>query len=132
MIPILYMDLPEQVQRFIENELITEHGFRKPCDLDDAHSVHGLTDEQLGLLVDRRLLRIEPQHGTQRVELTHDLLTRVVGEHREQQREKEKLSQQQKKQAQKRKKLLAAVGILLLTVIAPVFSVAGLAFLFRA
>jgi eukaryotic-like serine/threonine-protein kinase len=81
-------DLPERVQRFIENELITERGFRKPCDIDDARSVHGVTDLELRRLVDRRVLRIEPQRGTERVELTHDLLTQVVREHRNQQRER--------------------------------------------
>jgi hypothetical protein len=79
-------DMPDEVQTFIENELITERGFRKPCDVDDARSVHRVTDEQLRLLVDRRLLRIEPQRGTDRVELTHDLLTGVVHEHRDQRR----------------------------------------------
>jgi hypothetical protein len=81
-------DLPERVHRFIENELITERGFRKPCDIDDARSVHGVTDQELRLLVDRRVLRIEPLRGTERVELTHDLLTRVVREHRNQRRER--------------------------------------------
>jgi hypothetical protein len=81
-------DLPERVQRFIENELITQRGFRKPCDIDDARSLHGVTDQELRLLVDRRILRIEPQRGTERVELTHDLLTRVVREHRNQWRER--------------------------------------------
>jgi hypothetical protein len=81
-------DLPERVQRFIENALITERGFRKPCDIDDAHTVHGVTDQELRVLVDRRILRIEPQRGTERAELTHDLLTRVVREHRNQWRER--------------------------------------------
>ena len=44
-------DLPERVQRFIEKELITERGFRKPCDVDDAHSVHRVTDHEMRLLV---------------------------------------------------------------------------------
>ncbi len=83
--------LPARVQRFIERDLITERGFRKPCDVDDARSVHGVTDTELALLVDRRLLRIEPARGTERVELTHDLLTRVVREDRDRRRERERL-----------------------------------------
>jgi WD40 repeat protein len=82
--------MPERVQRFIERELITERGFRKPCDIDDARTVHGVTDQELALLVDRRLLRIEPARGTERVELTHDLLTRVVREARDRQRLKDR------------------------------------------
>jgi formylglycine-generating enzyme required for sulfatase activity len=90
-------DLPEGVQRFIENELITERGFRKPCDIDDARTVHGVTDQELRLLVDRRVLRIEAQRGTERVELTHDLLTRVVREHRDLQRERARIRRQRRR-----------------------------------
>jgi WD40 repeat protein len=86
--------MPDRVQRFIERELITERGFRKPCDVDDARSVHGVTDAELALLVDRRLLRIEPARGTERVELTHDLLTRVVREARNRQREKDRIARE--------------------------------------
>ena len=102
-------DLPERVQRFIENELITERGFRKPCDIDDARSVHGVTDQELRLLVDRRVLRIEPQRGTERVELTHDLLTRVVREHRDRQRERARVRRQRR-----RFSALAGVALVLL------------------
>ena len=90
-------DLPERVQRFIENELITERGFRKPCDIDDARTVHGVTDQELRLLVDRRVLRIEAQRGAERVEFTHDLLTRVVREHRDLQRERARIRRQRRR-----------------------------------
>lgn len=79
-------DLPRRVRTFIANELITERGFRKPCDVDDAYKKYRLTKEQLRLLVDRRVVRIEPNRGTERVELTHDLLTRVVREDRDRSR----------------------------------------------
>jgi WD40 repeat protein len=92
-------DLPGHVQRFIENELITERGFRKPCDVDDARSIHGVTDQELAVLVNRRLLRIEPHRGTERVELTHDLLTRVVREHRNAQREADRTRRQRRRTA---------------------------------
>ncbi len=76
-------DMPGNVRRFIEKELITERGFRKPSDVDDARRLHGITDRQLQSLVARRLVRIEPHHETERVELIHDLLTGVVKEERE-------------------------------------------------
>ena len=101
-------DLSESAQRFIRNELITERGFRKPCDIDDARSVHGVTDRELRLLVDRRVLRIEPQRGTERVELTHDLLTRVVREHRDRERERAKVRQQRR-----RMRIFAAATVML-------------------
>ena len=89
--------LPSRVQRFITEELITERGFRKPCDIDDARALHGVTEAELRTLVDRRLLRIEPHRQTHRVELTHDLLTRVVRESRDQQRERAKAQRQRKR-----------------------------------
>ncbi len=79
-------DMPPRVRRFIQEELITDRGFRKPCYVDDAYTRHGVTDHQLRLLVDRRLLRMEPYRGTERVELTHDLLTGVVREYRDRER----------------------------------------------
>ena len=105
-------DLPQQVQRFIENELITERGFRKPCDIDDARSVHGVADQELRLLVDRRVLRIEPLRGTERVELTHDLLTGVVREHRDRERERAKVRRQRRRMA-----VFGAVGVVLLALV---------------
>ena len=110
-------DLSESMQRFIENELITNRGFRKPCDLDDARSVHGVTDDDLRLLENRRLLRMESQHRTERVELIHDLLTSVVREHREQRRKKEEALKQRQEQAKRRKRLLTAVGIVALAIL---------------
>ena len=71
--------------------------------------MHGVTDEELRLLVDRRVLRIEAQRGTQRVELTHDLLTRVVREHRDREREKARTRRQRTRAA-----AFAAVGVVLL------------------
>ncbi|AMY10833.1 putative protein containing caspase domain protein [Luteitalea pratensis] len=106
-------DLPDRTQRFIENELITERGFRKACDVDDARSIHGVTDRELRLLVDRRLLRIEPQRGTERVELTHDLLTGVVRAHRSTQRERVRSRRQRRRMA-----LFAAAVVLLVSLVA--------------
>jgi WD40 repeat protein len=88
--------VPEHVRRFIERELITERGFRKPCDYDDARTVHGVSEADLALLVNRRVLRIEPGRGTSRVELTHDLLTRVVREERDRQRELDRIAKERK------------------------------------
>ena len=93
-------DLPRRVRDFIGNELITERGFRKQSDVDDARTLYKITDKQLRLLVDRRLLRIEPHQGTDRAELTHDLLTRVVREDRDRSRRR-----------RKRKRIMAYIGI---------------------
>ena len=69
----------ENVHRFVENELVTESGFRKPCAQDDARrEPYGIELDALQALVDRRLLRIEPSLGMTRVELIHDLLAPTV------------------------------------------------------
>ena len=74
--------MPDAVSEFIESELITEKGFRNFYARDDAVPEH-LTQEQLDRLIGQRLLRLEERYGAQRIELTHDLLTRAVREHRD-------------------------------------------------
>jgi len=85
--------------------------------------VHGLADAELRLLVDRRLLRIEPYQGTDRVELTHDLLTRVVREHRDRERERQRIRRQRKRMI-----LLASGAAVLLLVVAVLAGLSWLAF----
>jgi|GEM_PF-1663326 len=75
-------DMPDSVSQFIELELITEKGFRNSFAREDAVPAH-LTSDQLDRLIGRRLVRLEERYGAQRIELTHDLLTRAVREHRD-------------------------------------------------
>lgn len=81
-----FTGMPESVSRFVATELITEKGYRNSVAKDDATPAH-LSDEQLAHLIDRRLLRVEERYGVLRIELTHDLLTRVVRGHRDQLRQ---------------------------------------------
>jgi hypothetical protein len=78
--------LPERVARFIESELITEKGFRNSYAREDAVPSL-LTEDELAQLISSRLLRLEDRYGAQRIELTHDVLTGVVREHRDRRRE---------------------------------------------
>lgn len=80
--------MPDSVSRFVASELITERGYRNSVSKDDATPAH-MSEAQLATLIDRRLVRLEERYGTQRIELTHDLLTRVVREHRDRLREEE-------------------------------------------
>ncbi|MGB8504371.1 WD40 repeat domain-containing protein, partial [Mycobacterium sp.] len=81
-------DLPPRVADFIESELITEKGFRNSYAREDAVPSH-LTDDELARLIRSRLLRLEDRYGAQRIELTHDVLTGVVREHRDRRRAEE-------------------------------------------
>jgi WD40 repeat protein len=71
-------DLPEGMRRFVEDKLLTKSGFRDNLALETALEEPGVTRELIDTLVARRLLRIEDRIGTQRVELTHDVLADVV------------------------------------------------------
>lgn len=74
--------MPDSVPRWVADALITERGFRNSVAREDS-TPERLSEAQLSRLIDRRLLRMEERHGTQRIELTHDLLTRVVRQERE-------------------------------------------------
>jgi WD40 repeat protein len=81
--------LPPQVRAFVEDELITDRGFRDSHDWDDALALPGVTAPALAALVARRLLRVDERLGRRRLELTHDVLTRVVRDSRDRRRTRE-------------------------------------------
>jgi WD40 repeat protein len=71
-------DLPDPMRRFVEDRLLTKSGFRDNLALETALEEPGVTRPLIDTLVARRLLRIEDRLGTQRVELTHDVLADIV------------------------------------------------------
>ena len=86
--------LEPRVAEFIETELITGKGFRNSYAREDAVPSR-LTADELAQLISSRLLRVVDHYGAQRIELTHDVLTGVVREHRdrrhaEEEKEREK------------------------------------------
>lgn len=82
-------DLPVEVRSFIEERLLTVSGFRDSVALENALSLPGVTAASIDRLVERRLLRREERSGTQRLELTHDLLTGVVRASRDRRHQRE-------------------------------------------
>jgi WD40 repeat protein len=71
--------MPDRVRRFIETHLIQGDRYRGSYPRDEAFAQGGLTPEQLAALTDRfRLLRIDRQADTARIELIHDRLVGVV------------------------------------------------------
>ena len=95
-------DQPPGVRHFIENELLTDSGYRENIALERArkHLVDaGLNPIAIDTLVNRRLLRIEERLDVRRVELTHDVLCSVVKASRDLRHQREAL--------EKAKRLLA-------------------------
>lgn len=77
------------VRHFVEDELITAAGYRDSFAHDDALARPGVTAQALDSLVAARLLRLDERFGVRRLELTHDVLTRVVMDSRDRRRERE-------------------------------------------
>jgi tetratricopeptide (TPR) repeat protein len=74
-------DMPVHVQRLIEDELLTDSGYRESIAMERAErylSQNGVAASTLDTLIERRLLHVELRGHVRRVELTHDVLTEVV------------------------------------------------------
>ncbi|KNZ31011.1 MAG: hypothetical protein AD742_19720 [Methylibium sp. NZG] len=88
-----------RVSVFIEENLILGERYRNSYPRAAAVEPGNLTEDELGELTKRRLLRVDPQGGEPRVELIHDRLVGVVREARDERRAQEAL-QQEREQAE--------------------------------
>ena len=79
--------LPLKTQIYLENQLLTRSGFRNSVALEDLIG-NDITQEQLALLEENRIIRIEEVNHVSRVEFTHDVLCQIAKAHREKRREK--------------------------------------------
>jgi hypothetical protein len=85
-------DQPPSVRRIVEDELLTESGFRENVAEErvlSSFAVAGAAPGTLATLVNRRLLRIEERLDVRRVEITHDVLCGVVKQSRDLRHERE-------------------------------------------
>jgi len=115
-------DAHPEARRFVEDELLTDLGYRVDVPLEKANknlSQKGAPADALDVLVKRRLLRTEERLHVRRVELTHDVLTSVVRQSRDERyrQEQAELSQQRELQIREklrkaRKRLLAIVSVM--------------------
>jgi hypothetical protein len=104
-------DQPAAVRRVIEDELLTESGYRENIAEERIVSLFnaaGAAPGTLPLLVNRRLLRIEERLDVRRVELTHDVLCAVVKASRDLRYEREARDRTEKILADQRARELAA------------------------
>ena len=104
-------DQPDGVRRVVEDELLTESGYRESLAeervvkaLEDAGAAPGA----LATLVNRRLLRIEDRLDMRRVELTHDVLCGVVMASRNLRHEREARDNAQRQLAEQKAREEAA------------------------
>ncbi|HET7932097.1 MAG TPA: hypothetical protein VFL63_12010 [Rhodanobacteraceae bacterium] len=98
-------DQPAGVRRVVEDELLTESGYRESLAEErvcKALAEAGATPDALATLVNRRLLRIEERLDMRRVELTHDVLCGVVLASRNQRHAREAREQAERELAAQR------------------------------
>ncbi len=132
-------DQPASVRRVIEDDLLTESGYRENLaeeSLLKRFQGAGAAPDALAKLVNRRLLRIEERLDVRRVELTHDVLTGVVKASRDARHEREAreaterlLAEQRERESAARRALRRAravatgcVALALLAIAAAVFA----------
>ena len=109
-------DQPEGVRRVIEDQLLTDSGYRESLAeerLAKALAAAGAAPDALARLVDRRLLRIEERLDMRRVELTHDVLAGVVLASRNLRQEREARDAAQRQLAEQREREAATHHALL-------------------
>jgi WD40 repeat protein len=92
--------LDPRVRAFVEDELITAAGYRDSFAVDDALVLPGVDAAAIDGLVVGRLLRIDERFGARRLELTHDVLTRVVKDSRDARRAREAEAEAAAREAQ--------------------------------
>ena len=94
-------DQSRPVRCFVEDELLTDSGFRENVALERARKLleqRGARASAIDELVDRRLLRVEERLNVPRVELTHDILTGVVRTSRDSRRAREEKAEAEQRQ----------------------------------
>ena len=131
-------DQPPGVRKFIEDEMLTESGFRESLAEErvaKAFAAAGASPDALATLVNRRLLRVEERLDLRRVELTHDVLCSVVKASREARHEREardeaerQLAAQRARERATRKALVRARQIAAVCAVLAIGAAAGAIF----
>ena len=84
-----------ELREFIEDRLLTRSGYRDSVAVETALTTPGITAGAIALAIERRLLRREDRGVVPRIELTHDLLVRVVKANRNSRQAREAAEAQQ-------------------------------------
>lgn len=131
-------DQPAAIRRIIEDELLTDSGFRENVAeerLKRSFANAGATPDTLATLVNRRLLRIEERLDVRRVELTHDVLCSVVKSSRDIRHEREAreaterlLAEQQERERTARRSLVRARQVAAVCIVLSIGAIAAAIF----
>jgi hypothetical protein len=131
-------DQPAGARRVIEDELLTESGYRESLAeerVTKALAAAGAAPDALAKLVDRRLLRIEERLDMRRVELTHDVLCSVVRGSRDLRHEREardeaerQLAAQQAREAETHRTLVRTRRVAVVSAVLMLVAVASAVF----
>ena len=92
--------MPEKFRVYIEEHLVTPSGFRHRALRRDILDATGVSSDQLEQVIDSRLLSYEDSEGVRWVELSHDLLTKVAVESRDQRTARKELADSQLREEQ--------------------------------
>ena len=113
-------DMPAALREFVEDELVTESGLRENIALERIQSYlkeHDVAPASIDELISRRLLHAEERLDVRRIELTHDVLTSVVKQSRDERRAREATRRAEREAAellararQQRRRLSLIVG----------------------
>jgi len=105
------------VRHFVEDHLLTAAGYRDSYALDNALTTANISEADVQILVDRRILRREERGGLVRLELIHDVLAAVAKASRDSRREADALAAAQlliAKQRRRQRWVAAAAGVALI------------------
>ena len=111
-------DQPAGVRRVIEDELLTDSGYRESLAEErviKALAAEGAAPDSLPTLVDRRLLRIEERLDMRRVKLTRDVLCSVVLSSRDLRHEREARDEAERQLATQQEREAATHRVLMRT-----------------
>jgi WD40 repeat protein len=115
-----------QVRILIEEHLITGSGYRDTIAREDAEAQIGISATDIDKLITGRLLRQEERFGVVRLELSHDILTCIVLQSRDQRREAEQLAEERQRTEELRRKLRKNILLFSGFTILLIFAVIGL------
>ncbi|OIP53329.1 MAG: hypothetical protein AUK31_01660 [Fibrobacteres bacterium CG2_30_45_31] len=108
---------------FLEDRLLTESGYRNAVALEDL-SAAGIPRSELDYLVNQRLLHMEERQGLPWVEFSHDILTKVAMDSRNERRSKKTLEKERQnlllleKERHRQKKRMLILQVVLIAVLA--------------